>query len=116
MSKCEFYDKGYCKEKNNCPKKHPTNDCDGQCDDLKLCPSRHRKHCKNGENCAFHASHSCEFLHKKEGPLHGVDIEKFQSDLKNIDIKVKAVDNILENFEKTKDVMEGLENKYKATE
>ena len=70
MSKCEIYDKGYWKEKNNCTQNNPTNDFDGQCDYLKSCSSRHRKHCNNGENCVFHASHSCEFVHEGIGQNH----------------------------------------------
>ena len=71
MTKCEHYDKGYCKERNNCLNEHPNTDCDGQCQDKKLCPLRHRKFCKDGENCIFYASHACEFFHKENN--HVID-------------------------------------------
>ena len=99
MSKCEYQDKGYCKEKSSCTKNHPTNDCDGRCDDLKSCQSRHRKPCKNGESCVFHASQACEFLHEGIGPLHGAHIEQIQSDMRDIDTKVKTIDKIIERLE-----------------
>ena len=64
MTKCEHYDKGYKKESNSCLNEHPNADCDGQCQDKKLCPLKNRKFCKDGETCIFHASHACEFFHK----------------------------------------------------
>ena len=62
-SKCPFFDKGFCKNKNKCTQKHPPQDCDGECEDLNTCPNRHRIECKNGMSCIFIKSNSCEFLH-----------------------------------------------------
>ena len=66
QSKCVYYDKGFCKEKEQCSKEHPSENCDGKCTDKKTCPLRHRKLCKNGDHCVFHESDSCEFLYDKE--------------------------------------------------
>ena len=40
--KCSYFDKGFCKLKEQCLKKHPTSDCQGECYDKKTCPSWHR--------------------------------------------------------------------------
>ena len=61
--KCQYFDQGYCKEKNNCIKLHPSVDCIGQCKDIKVCSKRHRQICKNGDTCMFNESQSCEFKH-----------------------------------------------------
>ena len=60
--KCEYFDKGYYKNKNNCLLKHPLVECDSQCDDKRKCQKRHRSACKNSEKCQFLSSESCEFL------------------------------------------------------
>ena len=62
-SKCIFFDRGFCKNKSKCPLKHPSQDCQGECEDIKTCPKRHRVQCKNGTTCIFLVSRSCEFLH-----------------------------------------------------
>ena len=62
-NKCLYFDKGFCKLKNACTKKHPSQDCDGQCEDKISCPYRHRVECKNKRSCIFVKSNSCEFLH-----------------------------------------------------
>ena len=62
-SKCPFFDRGFCKNKNKCTQKHPPQDCQGECDDLNTCPNRHRVKCKNGTSCISLQSNSCEFLH-----------------------------------------------------
>ena len=61
--KCKFYDKGFCRTKNECSQIHPSNDCDGNCDDKRKCPSRHRHLCKDGLTGIVYATKSCEFLH-----------------------------------------------------
>ena len=47
---CSYFDKGFSKLKEQCLKKHPTSDCQGQCYDKKTCPSRHRVPCKKKKN------------------------------------------------------------------
>ena len=48
-SKCQHFDKGFCKQKAQCEKCHPSTDCDGKCGDKNECPFKNRKHCKNGK-------------------------------------------------------------------
>ena len=63
MEKCYFFDKGYYKIKSQCLKSHPSTDCIGQCENKNSYPLRHRVKCKNGTQCIFKSSKSCEFLH-----------------------------------------------------
>ena len=62
-NKCSYFDRGFCKLKNTCTKKHPSQDCGGQCEDIISCPYRHRMECKNERSCLFVKSNSCENLH-----------------------------------------------------
>ena len=62
-NKCEHFNKGYCKNKNKCSLKHPLAECAGDCEDKRVCPKRHQIPCKNGQECAFFATESCEFSH-----------------------------------------------------
>ena len=42
-SKCEHFNKGFCKQKSQYEKLHPSTNCDKQCVNQNLCPHRHRK-------------------------------------------------------------------------
>ena len=64
--KCKYYDKGYCKLKEQCQELHPSTECDGKCINNITCPLRHRVVCKNNNGCIFKASSSCEFLHPQK--------------------------------------------------
>ena len=59
--KCYYYNKGYCKYKQECTKYHPTEDCKSKCVETN-CKFRHRQMCKNGTNCYF-KNKKCEYLH-----------------------------------------------------
>ena len=58
--KCEHFDRGFCKYKDLCPKVHPNINCDGNCEDKRVCTKRHKISCQNGSSCKWK---SCEFLH-----------------------------------------------------
>ena len=97
QDKCEYFNKGYCRQKDKCTKTHPLKECDGDCNDKKTCPKRHRVPCKNMNQWEFYASKSCEFLHqeciREEMVIEGVDINKntinnFNKLVKNIKEKV----------------------------
>ena len=60
--KCKFYNKGYCKHKENCKYYHPTNDCK-ICDNARTCRNRHRSICKYGNNCYHNKAKVCEYKH-----------------------------------------------------
>ena len=58
--KCEHFDRGFCKYKDLCPKVHPNINCEGNCEDKRVCTKRHKVSCKNGSSSEWK---SCEFLH-----------------------------------------------------
>ena len=76
--KCEYFNKGYCKQKDKCSKTHPLKECDGDCNDKRTCLRRHGVSCKIINQCAFYASKSCDFLHVEHigevKVIEGVDI------------------------------------------
>ena len=78
--KCIFFDRGFCKKKNQCPQMHPSQDCQGECEDMNTCPKRHRTECKNGSSCPFLKSSSCEFLHSEawEEEIRNSEVETLQ--------------------------------------
>ena len=66
---CNFWNKGFCKEKYTCPFDHPKNDCiehikNGQCKDLR-CKSRHRDICKYWKNGWCQREDQCQYLHSQ---------------------------------------------------
>ena len=90
--KCEYFDKGYCKQKTQCTKRHPLVDCDSKCANENTCPLRHRIVCKNGGQCKFLETHCCSFLHPQ--PMH------FEENvIQDITDKIKAVNGNIENCE-----------------
>ena len=93
MEKCYFFDKGYCKLKSQCLKKHPTADCKGQCEDKKLCSSRHRVECKNGNKCIFKGSRSCEFLHIEKSLGNENNLEDIENSFGKIQAMVKGIED-----------------------
>jgi len=64
--KCKFYDKGFCKYKDECKYQHPIIDCTNNCLDKQLCPKRHRKECKFKNKCYHNEKDVCEYLHKNK--------------------------------------------------
>ena len=55
------------KTKNQCPNKHRSQDCPGECEDMNTCLKRHRTEpeCTNNSSCPFLKSNSCEVLHSE---------------------------------------------------
>ena len=43
--------------------KTPIQDCEGKCEDNNICPKRQGEECKDGIECIYYPSNSCEFLH-----------------------------------------------------
>ena len=69
MTKCRYYDKGFCKYRTKCRYSHPEQTCEdyilyGQCKGQN-CPRRHPKQCKfwqnNQNSCKRNIK--CDFLH-----------------------------------------------------
>ena len=128
--KCIYFDKGFCKLKGQCSKKHPTSDCHGQCDDKKICPLRHRVVCKNKDKCIFLSSQTCEFLHN-ETTLGNTDGNKILQDsisdikgfVKGIEEQIHSLDAVIKQTQNRLSAMEKdvhrnsqMENKVKQLE
>ena len=83
--KCENFDKGFCKYKDHCPKVHPNINCEGDCEDKRVCTKRHQIFCKNGSSCEWK---SCEFLHSSNQQENiPTDIKEFN---KVVEEKIEA--------------------------
>ena len=102
MEKCYFFDKGYCKLKSQCLKNHPSTDCNGQCENKNSCPLRHRVERKNGTQCIFKSSKSCEFLHIENQNVDDTILENIQctigqikGNIKNIEDKIMIINTAI---------------------
>ena len=114
QNKCYYYDTGYCKYKQNCKLYHPTEDCINKCKENK-CKFRHRRICKNGENC-FYKHKKCEYLHipETEVTLASKDeqiltklklIENENSELQTeIEKYTKEIGNLKKEIEERKEI------------
>ena len=62
QTKCRYYDKGFCKTRENCLYYHPTDDCQNNCKNKK-CTLRHRNLCRYKTHCYHNISGKCEYIH-----------------------------------------------------
>ena len=112
-SKCVYFDKGYCRNKDACTQKHPQTECNGSCEDKRICPKRHRILCKNGDQCIFVTSESCKFLHKKN------NTENTESDNTVFKSTIKIIADKLEELtkkeEETVHNISNLKKEFKCT-
>ena len=97
--KCPSFDKGYRKSRHQCSLKHPLVNCEGSCEDRRICPKRNRVNCKNGNECVFVLTNSCEFLHKADIANTEEYNPIFQSMMKIVEDKISAL-NEKETFDK----------------
>ena len=100
ITKCRYFNQGYCKKKSNCKYNHPTIDCEEDCSSSK-CPHRHRIQCKDGENCFYNSSDKCEFLHDNVIKLVK---GKIKEDNRNLRAKIEELTLIINS--KDNDLME----------
>ena len=112
-NKCSYFDRGFRKLKNACTKKHPSQDCGGQCEDIISCPYRQtdRIKCKNKRSYLFLKSNTCEESWEEElqiseeetlRMIHGCygarisDLEKQIDDLNRVknesDLKISNIE------------------------
>ena len=80
---CPYYNVGYCKQKDNCSKSHPSVECETKCK-IKTCLKRHKKPCKDKDLCKFLKSNSCEFKHEVSEAIPTSEPPKIILDLKNL--------------------------------
>ena len=95
--KCSYYNSGYCKfsrREKGCKFSHPEDNCKlSKCKD-KLCPSRHPKTCKFGEECRYQTK--CSYSHVRVFERNKTsEITRLKGDIENLkaEIHVLNVEN-----------------------
>ena len=109
---CSYITVWYCKEKNECSKIHPVDDCEEKCKE-KTCLKRHRRLCRDRERCIFYKSNSCEFVHEKiteEGPAQ-IDLlikenNKLKEEISTENIQIESLSKDIVNILKRVDALE----------
>ena len=111
--KCIYFDKGFCKNKGQCLKKHSTTDCKGECYDKKTYPFWHTVTWKNWGKCIYLPSNACEFLHEENLPENiryvthiKVSIAAIKAGVDNIKKKMGAHDTAMKEKESRVSEME----------
>ena len=98
--KCVYYNTGYCKKGEDCPNKHPENNCeDPDCLD-ENCDRRHPIPCKFGIRCRHKRRSICIYLHATtdSNPENFKPLEnKFN---KKFTVLEKKTEGIQDNIEK----------------
>ena len=64
-----------------------------QCENKNLCPFRHRVECKNGTQCIFNSSKSCEFLHIENPNVDETILENIQNTVGKIKVNIKNIED-----------------------
>ena len=83
---CNFWNKGFCKEKNTCMYEHPKDDCythikHGKCSDTS-CRNRHRDVCKYWEKGWCKRKDQCTYLHFHLSDIYEIRRAKSRSSYK----------------------------------
>ena len=97
--KCPYYNRGFCKHGEECPKNHPDKVCeDTDCfsDD---CDKRHPNPCKFGKRCVFKRKKICVYSHVTTGSDDGkVDAleNKFNKKFEVLENKTDEIYNTIE--------------------
>ena len=105
--KCEFYNRGYCKNGEDCDYKHPDKVClKANCFNEK-CHDRHPNPCWWGLRCKFHNKNMCLFSHDTT----------VQNDEKRVGELEKLVAKLQkESKTQNEDLMKKMENKFDKLE
>ena len=141
LKKCNFFNRGYCKNGNNCSHKHPDKVCENaNCSNIN-CDKRHPYLCKYGLKCTFLRKNICLYAHKvisnsdenvedkftSKISVLKKDLEenfthKFSALKKGLEVKLSALEKDLEDkfadklSDLKKDIENSLENKFSALE
>ena len=101
ITKCQFYNIGYCKNKYKCIYLHPDSDCDQTECELTTCMKCHRIDCRNGIECYYYGTGECEFRHDR------------MNENSNVQISYKSeYFRLLETIEKQNTTINDLNNKF----
>ena len=109
---CSYFNVGYCKEKKECSKMHPNDDCEEKCKE-KTCLKIHRRLCRDKESCIFYKSKSCEFIHEnitEEGPAQ-IDLlikenNELKEEISKKNIQIESLSKDIFNILKRVDALE----------
>ena len=98
--RCKYYNRGYCKQRENCKFLHPTEECALRDKCINNCLKRHRKICRYGIY-GYHNKHNvCEFLH---GDFFNIDNKNTNSNnIREMELEeeVKRLENQIEDVYK----------------
>ena len=130
--KCNFNNRGYCKQKDECENKHFDLVCDNFDCDENECEKRHPNPCRFGPRCQFNRKNECLYLHVTSAPDDGRiealnqnfntqiedlkrELSKMQKNLNNKDAEIKVLNEKYATLEKqtndTQDLRKDLESK-----
>ena len=62
VTKCRYFNRGYCANRDNCTYVHNVEECQDECFD-KTCQLRHKIECRDGLECHFLKNGTCQFKH-----------------------------------------------------
>ena len=94
--KCNFNNRGYCKSREDCTKKHSDIVCDDlECDEVK-CNKRHPYDCKYGIRCKFNRRKECAYSHV----TLVTDDSKSEALKKHHNDEMRKLENTLRNMQK----------------
>ena len=63
ITKCPYYNSGFCKYGDDCYNKHPDKVCEDQDCSGEKCDKRHPNPCKFGFKCKYNMKNVCLYLH-----------------------------------------------------
>ena len=100
-NKCPFFDRGYCKNRDECDKKHPDKVCDdNNCYGENCNDKRHPNPCKFGTRCKFNRKKECLFSHVTsscdDDKINALEM-KFKKEFDILKKQFKEMQNVLEN-------------------
>ena len=102
--KCQYYDRGYCKNGKDCQDNHPDKVCpDSKCFE-ENCTFRHPNPCKFGQRCFFNKKKICSFSH-----VTLVSDERFEE-------MEKRIKNLEKEKQNCNDLTKKMEKKFEAFE
>lgn len=94
--KCYHHNVGYCKHGACCRYQHFSYICQKRSCEQKLCPARHPRRCKNGEECKFVRKNICAYSHVEEDQHEKVhELKKELESLKALNRKLENENNKL---------------------
>ena len=85
IEKCNYYNRGYCRNGESCPDQHPDKVCeDINCFDDK-CPFRHPNPCKFKYRCVFLRKKICLYFHATTENSYNNKLAEFEKRLKTME-------------------------------